>query len=188
MITLAMRSGIPNFMPRLRSHVGGTGAGTVRFHKASWSDLPTMHHVVNAFAHCLSSKRAVARSRSRVTGRPTATSACFFSAAGAKSIFERSGKQKPGAPFRFRRNGKGSRQGPETHSLWLRIRCLFRPWRHCDRGPAQLSIRRPDLAGNCRSGACQASSQGGLRVGLPFKIRTSPAPCSMERLPIFPDS
>ena len=27
-----------------------TGAGTVRFHKASWSDLPTMHHVVNALA------------------------------------------------------------------------------------------------------------------------------------------
>ena len=26
------------------------GAGTVRFHKASWSDLPTMHHVVNALA------------------------------------------------------------------------------------------------------------------------------------------
>jgi acetoacetate decarboxylase len=27
-----------------------TGAGTVRFHKASWSDLPTMHHVVSALA------------------------------------------------------------------------------------------------------------------------------------------
>jgi acetoacetate decarboxylase len=27
-----------------------TGAGTVRFHKADWSDLPTMHHVVNALA------------------------------------------------------------------------------------------------------------------------------------------
>jgi acetoacetate decarboxylase len=27
-----------------------TGAGTVRFRKASWSDLPTMHHVVNALA------------------------------------------------------------------------------------------------------------------------------------------
>jgi hypothetical protein len=27
-----------------------TGAGTVRFHKAGWSDLPTMHHVVNALA------------------------------------------------------------------------------------------------------------------------------------------
>jgi hypothetical protein len=27
-----------------------TGAGTLRFHKASWSDLPTMHHVVNALA------------------------------------------------------------------------------------------------------------------------------------------
>ena len=27
-----------------------TGVGTVRFHKASWSDLPTMHHVVNALA------------------------------------------------------------------------------------------------------------------------------------------
>jgi hypothetical protein len=26
------------------------GAGTVRFHKADWSDLPTMHHVVNALA------------------------------------------------------------------------------------------------------------------------------------------
>jgi acetoacetate decarboxylase len=26
------------------------GAATVRFHKASWSDLPTMHHVVNALA------------------------------------------------------------------------------------------------------------------------------------------
>jgi hypothetical protein len=29
---------------------GQTGAGTVRFHKASPSDLPTMHHVVNALA------------------------------------------------------------------------------------------------------------------------------------------
>jgi hypothetical protein len=27
-----------------------TGAGKVRFHQASWSDLPTMHHVVNAMA------------------------------------------------------------------------------------------------------------------------------------------
>jgi hypothetical protein len=27
-----------------------TGAGTVRFHRAAWSDLPTMHHVVNALA------------------------------------------------------------------------------------------------------------------------------------------
>ena len=27
-----------------------SGAGTVRFHKASWSDLPTMNHVVNALA------------------------------------------------------------------------------------------------------------------------------------------
>jgi hypothetical protein len=27
-----------------------TGAGSVRFHRASWSDLPTMHHVVNALA------------------------------------------------------------------------------------------------------------------------------------------
>ena len=27
-----------------------TGAGTVRFHEATWSDLPTMHHVVNALA------------------------------------------------------------------------------------------------------------------------------------------
>jgi acetoacetate decarboxylase len=27
-----------------------TGASTVRFHKADWSDLPTMHHVVNALA------------------------------------------------------------------------------------------------------------------------------------------
>jgi hypothetical protein len=27
-----------------------TGAGTVRFYNASWSDLPTMHHVVNALA------------------------------------------------------------------------------------------------------------------------------------------
>lgn len=27
-----------------------TGTGTVRFHKASWSDLPTLHHVVNALA------------------------------------------------------------------------------------------------------------------------------------------
>jgi hypothetical protein len=27
-----------------------TGAGTLRFHKASWSNLPTMHHVVNALA------------------------------------------------------------------------------------------------------------------------------------------
>jgi acetoacetate decarboxylase len=27
-----------------------TGAGTVRFHQAEWSDLPTMHHVVNALA------------------------------------------------------------------------------------------------------------------------------------------
>ena len=26
------------------------GAGTVRFHKADWADLPTMHHVVNALA------------------------------------------------------------------------------------------------------------------------------------------
>jgi hypothetical protein len=26
------------------------GTGTVRFHKAAWSDLPTMHHVVNALA------------------------------------------------------------------------------------------------------------------------------------------
>jgi acetoacetate decarboxylase len=26
------------------------GAGIVRFHQASWSDLPTMHHVVNALA------------------------------------------------------------------------------------------------------------------------------------------
>jgi acetoacetate decarboxylase len=27
-----------------------TGMGTVRFHKAEWADLPTMHHVVNALA------------------------------------------------------------------------------------------------------------------------------------------
>ncbi len=27
-----------------------TGEGTVQFHHASWSDLPTMHHVVNALA------------------------------------------------------------------------------------------------------------------------------------------
>ncbi|MEJ1975562.1 MAG: acetoacetate decarboxylase family protein [Acetobacteraceae bacterium] len=27
-----------------------TGAGAVRFHRAAWSDLPTMHHVVNALA------------------------------------------------------------------------------------------------------------------------------------------
>jgi Acetoacetate decarboxylase (ADC) len=27
-----------------------TGMGTVRFHKATWSDLPTMYHVVNALA------------------------------------------------------------------------------------------------------------------------------------------
>jgi acetoacetate decarboxylase len=27
-----------------------TGTGTVRFNKGSWSDLPTMHHVVNALA------------------------------------------------------------------------------------------------------------------------------------------
>jgi hypothetical protein len=27
-----------------------TGTGLVRFHKATWSDLPTMHHVVNALA------------------------------------------------------------------------------------------------------------------------------------------
>jgi acetoacetate decarboxylase len=27
-----------------------TGAGTVRFHHAAWSDLPTMHHIVNALA------------------------------------------------------------------------------------------------------------------------------------------
>ena len=27
-----------------------TGAGTVRFHKANFSDLPTMYHVVNALA------------------------------------------------------------------------------------------------------------------------------------------
>ena len=27
-----------------------TGAGKVRFHKADWSDLPTLHHVVNALA------------------------------------------------------------------------------------------------------------------------------------------
>jgi hypothetical protein len=27
-----------------------TGAGSVRFHRANWSDLPTMHHVVNALA------------------------------------------------------------------------------------------------------------------------------------------
>src|SRR5262249_32551110 len=27
-----------------------TGVGAVRFHKASWSDLPTLHHVVNALA------------------------------------------------------------------------------------------------------------------------------------------
>jgi hypothetical protein len=25
-----------------------TAAGMVRLHKASWSDLPTIHHVVNA--------------------------------------------------------------------------------------------------------------------------------------------
>jgi hypothetical protein len=27
-----------------------TGTGLVRFHKAGWSDLPTMYHVVNALA------------------------------------------------------------------------------------------------------------------------------------------
>ncbi len=27
-----------------------TGVGTVRFNKAAWADLPTMHHVVNALA------------------------------------------------------------------------------------------------------------------------------------------
>lgn len=27
-----------------------TGVGMVRFHKAEWSDLPTLHHVVNALA------------------------------------------------------------------------------------------------------------------------------------------
>jgi hypothetical protein len=27
-----------------------TGASSVRFHKADWSDLPTMYHVVNALA------------------------------------------------------------------------------------------------------------------------------------------
>jgi hypothetical protein len=27
-----------------------TGVGTVRFHHAAWSDLPTMYHVVNALA------------------------------------------------------------------------------------------------------------------------------------------
>jgi hypothetical protein len=27
-----------------------TGAGAVRFRQAAWSDLPTMHHVVNALA------------------------------------------------------------------------------------------------------------------------------------------
>ena len=26
------------------------GASTVRFNQATWSDLPTMHHVVNALA------------------------------------------------------------------------------------------------------------------------------------------
>ena len=26
------------------------GMGTVRFHKADWANLPTMHHVVNALA------------------------------------------------------------------------------------------------------------------------------------------
>ncbi len=26
------------------------GVGAVRFHRATWSDLPTMHHVVNALA------------------------------------------------------------------------------------------------------------------------------------------
>jgi len=26
------------------------GVGVVRFHHAAWSDLPTMHHVVNALA------------------------------------------------------------------------------------------------------------------------------------------
>jgi acetoacetate decarboxylase len=36
--------------PDYRIEQRQTGAGTVRFHKASWSDLPTMHHVVNALA------------------------------------------------------------------------------------------------------------------------------------------
>src|SRR5882672_8929011 len=27
-----------------------TGAGAVRFHEADWSDLPTLHHVVNGLA------------------------------------------------------------------------------------------------------------------------------------------
>jgi hypothetical protein len=55
----------------------------VRFHKADWSDLPTMHHVVNALAALPVSKRAVARSRFRVAGSPTVTSACCCNAAGA---------------------------------------------------------------------------------------------------------
>jgi hypothetical protein len=36
--------------PDYRIEQRHTGVGTVRFHKASWSDLPTMHHVVNALA------------------------------------------------------------------------------------------------------------------------------------------
>ena len=33
-----------------RSHPRQVGASTVRFKQATWSDLPTMHHVVNALA------------------------------------------------------------------------------------------------------------------------------------------
>jgi acetoacetate decarboxylase len=36
--------------PDIRIEQRQTGAGTVRFHRAGWSDLPTMHHVVNALA------------------------------------------------------------------------------------------------------------------------------------------
>ncbi|WP_170182127.1 acetoacetate decarboxylase family protein [Phreatobacter stygius] len=36
--------------PELRVERRQAGAGSVRFHQASWADLPTMHHVVNALA------------------------------------------------------------------------------------------------------------------------------------------
>jgi len=63
------------------------GVGTVRFHKADWSDLPTMHHVVNALAALARHRSARWRgSRSRVGGSPTATSACSCSAACADQL------------------------------------------------------------------------------------------------------
>jgi hypothetical protein len=44
-VTLTPASDPDNYIERRQ-----TGAGTLRFHRASWSDLPTMHHVVNALA------------------------------------------------------------------------------------------------------------------------------------------